>query len=362
MSKESRIGIFAALAIAILVIGYQYLKGKNVFDRSTLVYAVYDNVEQLTSSDPVYLNGVPVGIVSDVSFNPADLSEVRVTYSLNSELNIPKTTVAKIASASLMGGKMVILEPNGTCSGADCAQSGDEIVGGKQGLFDAFLGSDGESSEATGPADLIKDNLGDIMDTVLYSLGDPQAEHAVAGSFQRLEKILENLEKTTQKLDRLMGRSSSKLDNTLGNVESITGNLAASNDELTTTLKNFNAFSSNLKDADVAGMMDQAKNTLSTSETSIAAMEKTLETTQATLKNLTATLESVNKGEGTLGKMMKDDELYDNMLRTSKNLDLLLQDFRLNPKRYVNVSVFGKKQKKYEVPEDDPAFQGDEEE
>ena len=148
MSKESRIGIFAALAIAVLVIGYQYLRGINVFDSSKIVHAYYDNVEQLTSSDPVYLNGVPVGIVSGVSFDPANINKVKVTYSLNEDLNIPKNTVAKIASASLMGGKMVILEPRGACSGADCAQSGDEIVGGKQGMFDAFFGGDddGEGS------------------------------------------------------------------------------------------------------------------------------------------------------------------------------------------------------------------------
>jgi phospholipid/cholesterol/gamma-HCH transport system substrate-binding protein len=134
----------------------------------------------------------------------------------------------------------------------------------------------------------------------------------------------------------------------------LTGALADNTDRITATLSNLEAVTGDLKEANFA---DRTVQTMESANAALTSMEGTLVETRDAVNSLKSILSGIEDGEGTLGKLANDPELYTNLNSMSRNLDLLLQDFRLNPKRYINVSVFGKKQKEYQLPEDDPAEQ-----
>ncbi len=351
MAKEIKVGIFSIIGIAILIIGYQFLKGINVFSASTQYFVTYEDVDFLSVSNPVMLHGMQVGMVQEIILHPDDPGKVLVKLNLSKDIKLPKQTSALIVSTGLMGGKAIKLVPNGRCSGTDCAQSGDYFKGRKQGMFEGmFGGSDGS------PSNMINSQMGGFIDTLATHISDPNAQHAIAQSFHRIQGILSNLELTSQKLDRLMSLSSTKMSGTLGNFESISANLASNNQALNAIIANFNQFSQNLKSADIAGAVTLSKEMIAGSQNMIASLQTTVEESAKTFDQLNTLLEKVSQGDGSLAQLINDKQLYEQLQGVSKNLELLLQDFRLNPKRYVNVSVFGKKQKKYELPENDPAF------
>lgn len=355
MSKETKVGLLFIAALVIFIVGYQYLKGVNVFQPTNYFYAKFDDVQMLNPSASVYLNGVPVGVVQEVNLDPNDMGKVIVAMNVNEGLKIPKSTIAVIGSTGLMGGVAIELIVKETCNG-DCAGTGDFLQGRTKGLLEGMFGSNAkDGGGGFDPAAMVKNNLGGVIDTFATHISDPGAEHAIAQSFQRLQGILANLENTAGRLNNLMNKSGNKLNGSLDNMESITANFASSNAKISSMLNNMEGFSNNLKDTDIKGTMDEAKSMLSTTNKSVEGLQTTLNKANATFTNLNDLVGKINNGDGTMGQLMNDKDLYNNLTRVSQNLDLLLQDFRLNPKRYVNVSVFGKKQKKYKLPENDPA-------
>ncbi len=355
MAKEIKVGIFSIIAIVILVVGYQYLKGINIFNASTNYHVYYDDVDFLEKSDPVLLNGMQVGIVSNIQLAQDDLGKVKVTLNLPNAIRLPKNTTADIVSSGLMGGKAIKLIAKGNCSGVDCAQEGDFFEGRKQGMLQMMFGGD-NGTKRSSPAEMIKGQMGSFIDTFASHISDPQAQHAIAQSFRRLEGILSNLEKTTAKLDKMMQQSSSKISGSLTHFETLSEDLAKNNVKLGAVIDNFDVFSRNLKNADIAGVARNSNQVLVQSKDMISVLQSSLDQAGKSFENLDKILEEVHQGEGTMAQLFNDKSLYVNLERLTKNLDLLLQDLRLNPKRYVNVSVFGKKQKDYRLPDSDPAF------
>ena len=121
MKRETKIGLFTLVAIFVAIFGFKFLKGQDVFGRSDTLYATYDNVDYLTPSNPVMLNGFQVGIVTEILQNPANIAQFDVFFSLNEGIHLPKNTVAVIKTTGLMGGKAIELEFTGSCEGSNCA-------------------------------------------------------------------------------------------------------------------------------------------------------------------------------------------------------------------------------------------------
>ncbi len=347
MSYELRIGLLAAVCIAVTVWGYTFMKGKNLLNASNYYYAKYADIEQLSPTSPVLIRGLRVGSVSEVNLS-SDMQTIIATLDIKRGIRIPRNTEALVVNVSIMGGKAVVLSIPTPCNGDDCAQRGDTLAGRVQGLFESMFGE----QDVDGYLKKVKTGLGDIMGDLSDSLGMEGTTNEFAKTFQAMQHVLVNLDGITKQLNASMAAYDRKTMAVLTNVESLTGNLASNNAQITSAISNANAVFADLNKAKIgettAATMTAAKDAMKEVDNAIASADKSF-------KQLEKLLATFNTNEGTLGLLMKDKALYNNLTESSRQLNLLLQDFRLNPKRYVNVSVFGKKQKEYDVPEEDPA-------
>lgn len=348
MSKESRIGIFAIIVLAVAIWGYKYLKGKNLLSKSYTFYSVYNDVNQLTISSPVLFNGLTVGSVVDIKINDKNLSEMVVTYSIEKDYRIPKNAIAYQMSNGVINGKAISIRYDKVCTGADCAESGDFLEGRNLGMISSLLGTE-EIDKYIG-------EVTDGLNGVVTKIGAEDSEGAINETIRQLEQSMTNINSISQTTDALLKSSYRNLDKTISNMSTITSNLAASNAQITAMLNNLTAITSDIKSANIGKTITTSNATLAEAELAVTDLRATLASTDEMIKGLQEVVAKVDGGEGTLGQLINDKELYTNLETTSKNLSLLLQDLRLNPKRYVNVSIFGKKDKEYVVPEADPAF------
>jgi phospholipid/cholesterol/gamma-HCH transport system substrate-binding protein len=342
MSYELRIGLLAAICIAVTVWGYKFLKGKNMLVASNYYYAEYNDIDELSATSPVLIRGLRVGTVSEVRLTD-DMEGIIATLDIDKGLRIPKNTEALIVNTSIMGGKAVVLDVKGPCSGDDCAKRGDTLPGRVEGILESMFGD----QDIEGYVQKIKAGLGDLVTDLSDSLSASASGNEFARTFFTLQQVLLNIEKITGQLGGSMSAYDQKMQSIMGNVDVLSATLAKSNVQIASAISNLDSITTDLKNAQVG---TTASATIGSLDTAIANADKAIQEFEALLSN-------INAGEGSLGMLARDRELYENLNETSRQLSLLLQDFRMNPKRYVNVSVFGKKQKDYEVPENDPASQ-----
>lgn len=347
MSYEVRIGLLAAVCIAITIWGYKFMRGKNLLVSSNIYYVEYENINELTATTPVLIRGLRVGTVSDVELSD-DMKSVIATLDINRDIRIPKDAVALIVSTGIMGGRAVVLDIDEACSGDACAKPGAYIQGRVQGFFASMLGD----TDIDTYVQKVKAGVGEIITTVSDSLTDPESSSEIARTFQDLRIILHSLAGITSQLNRSVDQYDRKLLAVLNNLDTLTSTVARNNESIARTLVNIETISADLSDANLGATTSE---TMQTTQEAMETVARTAEQAQSSLSELTTLLEGINAGQGTLGALAADEELYNNLNLTARNLELLLQDIRLNPKRYIQVSVFGKKQKEYIVPEDDPA-------
>ncbi len=314
LSREIKTGIIVIGGILLFILGFSYLKSTPLFDNSKTFYAVYHHVGGLQPGTQVTINGFNVGTVNHIKFRDASGS-LLVTFSVNSDFTFSKNSKAELYDTGIIGGKGIQINP--IFDGAPIAQSGDTLITvtkpGLTELVQQRLTPLQQKIEGTFTnADSLLMNVNEVLDV--------KAKRDLRESIAGLNKLMASLQGSATVLNGLLRNNQSKLDSSLTNFQELSSNFAKLSDSLNN-----------------------------------AGLGRTLANLESTVANLDKILAQVEKGDGTLGKLMKDEELYANLSNASKELDLLLQDFRLNPKRYVNVSVFGKKQKDYSVPEDDPA-------
>ena len=340
----------AIIVIAISVWGYQFLKGRNIIKAANSYYVRYDDVGQLPLSSPVLIHGLNVGTVSAVELDP-NLSSIIVTLTLDKGLQIPADAEAMIISTGIMGGKAIELKVSGPCTGDACAKSGSFLKGSVKGFFDSFL-----DTGPDGTLDKVKSQIHEILKTLGDSLTSPNADNAIARTYTDFSTLIDNLASISGTLNKSMGTYDRHLQGTLANVETITGALAKNQDKIAASIVHLESITRQLDSAKVG---DNVNALVNNANAAMKNLDATMTETKTTMNQLSLITKDIQSGKGSLGKLAKDPALYDNLSRAAKNIDLFIQDFRLNPKRYVNVSVFGKKQKEYEVPEDDPAFRND---
>lgn len=338
ISRTLKVGVLAIISIGVLIWGYTYLKGKNIFQNSTQIYVEYDNVDGLSSSAPVKVNGFKIGIVSQVYLKEDYSGKIIVVLDITEPLSIAKEgVIAKIESSSIMGGKQVILNfPKGVCNGTNCLESGDTIKGETLTLLgsmtsdlDPYLDKAERSFEA--------------IDSMLRSWGTAEgAEDGVGKSLADIQAILSNLNATSRSLNNLIGGASNRIEGVLGNLEGVTQNLASSNAQIKSTLDNTAKLTQNLSEVDINSTVGGADN-------AIEDLQKTLVSVNGAVKELNQVLVQANSGEGTLGLLLQDGALYQDLDATLKNLDVLLEDIRENPARYTR--VLSKKRPAYKANE-----------
>lgn len=350
ISNEFKIGLMAILVIGLAIWGYLFLKGRNVLKASNTYYVRYSNIDQLAPSSAVLIRGYKVGTVSAIALDE-DLTSIVATLELEKGLSIPKDAEAVIVNVSIMGGKAVELRVKGACTGDQCAEPGSFISGRVKGLFDSLLdkGEDGAMAEA-------KDMISDILKTVSDSLTADSSESALAKTYQNLSGLIGNLNSITATLDNSMGTYDRHLSASLRNVESITGAFARNQDKIASAIIHLESLTKQLDEARLGETAKNASKLMTEAQVTVRELNDAVGEAKTSFANLSTVMKDLQNGKGSLGKLLKDEKLYTHALATTRNLELLLQDFRLNPKRYVSVSVFGKKGKDYVVPDSDPAL------
>lgn len=305
LSREMKIGLLVTTAIACFIWGFNFLKGKDLFTLRTQYYAIYDNVDGLVTSNPVMINGMAVGKVNKVFFHPDHSGRLVVHIIMNNtELPLPKNTVAAIVSTGLLGGKAVELKLG---NATEVAQSEDTLMSILDRGFMAQL-------------DPIKGKAESLMssvDSVLAIVYDVRKD---------VYRAVKSFSNSAATIDGMLAEERIRLNKIMANVESITGNLEKNNAKLSNIMSNFSSISDSLAKANLL---------------------TTIENANKALKETSDIVQKINSGKGTIGMLINNEGLYKNLESTSKNLDLLVEDLRLHPKRYVHISVFGKKEKAY---------------
>lgn len=304
--------------ILLFILGFSYLKSTPLFDNSKVFYAVYQNVGGLQTGTAVTINGFNVGKVNDIQFKDRTGSLV-VTFSVDNNFTFSKNSAAELYDTGIIGGKGIQIKV--ALDDAAIAKSGDTLV----------------SSTRLGLTELVQQRLNPLQLKV---------EGAISNADSLLVNFNEVLDDQTKKdLRETVSGLNALVKSFQGSAAALNELLVTNKEELNNSLKNINTITTNF-----SKLSDSISN---------AGLAQTMKSLQSTVSNLDLLLGKIENGEGTMGKLMKNEELYNNLSSASKELDLLLQDFRLNPKRYVNVSVFGKKQTEYALPENDPAEQID---
>lgn len=341
-SNETKIGLLVIIAAALMIWGFKFIKGKNILSSSTILYVEYDEIDRLATSTPVTIQGFQVGIVADIYFKKKnDKQVVEVKLDIESDIKVPKYATASIVATGIMGGKAVVLDFDRPCDGADCAKSGDHL----NGVFKNVLASMMSTEDLGGYMNEVKTNVGPIVDTLKSRFtSDGEGQQTMAD----VQDIIANLKSASSSLEKLMRNSSGKIDGLLANLESITGTINSSQTDIKGIISNANSFSAKMNALDLDKTLSKANTALDATPELMDKLKGTLSEADKAAQELTGLMKKVSDGEGTVGKLLSDDQLYTDLEKAMSNLDLLLQDFRLHPERYRR--ILSKKKIPYEAP------------
>lgn len=346
MNKEVKIGALVLVVAVAMIWGYNFLKGQDIFSRSLNLETNYAFVDQLSPSSPVLINGVKVGNVTAVDLDQNNVNNVVVKFTIENVGHIPKNAVAALKSTGVMGGKALTIEFDKPCSGnGDCLEDGDKLQSKSVSLINSMLGENTLDGYMETAQDKIQNMFG----------GEDGGESDFNAMFEDLQATIASLNEITQKLNVVLASSTYDVKNVTKNLSSLSNTLASSSGQITDILANVEEVTVDLKNANIAQTVESANSALSSTNAVVDDLKGTIATTNQTMAKVNDLVTKVESGQGSLGKLVNDEELYKELENTSEEIGLLLQDLRLNPKRYINVSVFGKKQKDYTLPEEDPA-------
>lgn len=319
-SREARIGGLVILALAVGFWGFNFLKGFNIFASHRTFYAIYNKIDGISVGSAVKMNGLNVGSVTSVELMPDHPGRLLVKFRVsNSQLNIPKDTEARIESSGLIGSTYIQLNLGSLYDTP--AKSGDTL---RSQTAEDLMSS--VNKMLTPVKDKVERLIVDI-DSILVPIQavlSPKTVTSISSAIHTIPDIINNIERTTANLDRLIRDEKEKIGRILTNVESISGNLKKNNDKITNILANVESISDSLAKANF-------KQTIQKATDAIAKVDDIMT--------------KVNNGEGTLGMLVSDKKLYYELDSIAKNLNSLVEDLQANPHRYVHFSVFGRRDK-----------------
>lgn len=297
ISKEVKAALLVILGILLFIFGFNYLKGQNLLGSSRTFYAVYDNVEGLALSTPVTINGLPVGKVIDMGFKGDGSGKLLVKLLVDSDFQFSKNSKAELYETGLIGGKAIAIIP--AFDGAQNAESGSHLTGGvKAGLSELvnqkLTPLQGKIEDAMVSLNLV---LKDV-----HQIFDDKTKINIKTSIGDLKEVISNFKEASKTIDVLVVSNKEKLNSTLSNVDNISSNLSKVSDSIAN-----------------------------------ANLGETIKNLESTLQNFDNILAGLEKGEGSMGKLLKDDALYNNLKGASKEMEELLEDIKLHPKRYFRI-------------------------
>jgi len=326
VSKEFKIGLVVICAVAAFVWGINFLKGSNIFTKKNYLYALYPKIDGLIEASPILVNGFKVGQVSEISLiRLKDTNKVLVKFLITSDVQIPVRSIARSVSADLLGSKAVeIIFSNQK----EFAKNGDTLIAALEPGFKQEL------DKRIAPIQAKAENLIGTMDsviTVVSSILNAKTRDNLDKSIEGVKKAILTLEQTAYKLNDLVGNEKAKISSILSHINNISSDLDKSGKKIDNIISNLSNISDSLAKAQLKSAIDEA---------------------DRSLKQLNTMITRINEGQGTMGKLAKNDSLYNNLNKSSSDLDKLLKDLRINPERYIHFSVFGRKEKRKNKPKD----------
>jgi len=307
------------IALGLLYFGMNYMKGSDVFSKSRYFYAIYEKVDGLNTDNVILVNGYKVGRVAQITLIPEKGNLIMVKMEiLEDQLNIPDSSVARIVSEDVLGTKAISLE---FTQDTIFHMSGDTLVSDIDEALQSII------EEKLAPLQLqIEGVIAEARDLVSAT------KILVTTTNESIEKAktsMDVINKTTTDVDKLVVTQNENLTRVLGDITAIASNIRNNSKNINAILENVATISDSLTRANYAAAIQNATNALT---------------------QLDSMITKINEGEGSLGMLLNDDKLYNNLEQASLEIDKLAEDLRVNPERYVHVSVFGRKESKEDKP------------
>ncbi len=315
LSRELRIGLLSVITLAAFVWSFNFLKGKDLFNQQRTFFVSYSNVAGLMTANAVTINGLSIGQVSGMSFDKGNPGKIVVELNISNDVRIPKNSVARIFSSDLLGtrGIQIILGDS-----PEEARSGDTLISEMQKSLQD------EVNNMVQPILVKAENLMSSMDTVLTVVSDvfnKETRDNLISTIESLKNTMANLQSATFTADTLISSQKNRLARIIANVESISINLKQNNENLSKVMSNAARISDTLARANIAETMTNLSNTV---------------------EGLSRVVQKIEKGEGSVGQLLNNETLYNELEASSKELKQLIEDMKLHPERYVHFSVFGR--------------------
>ncbi len=315
ITNETKVGAITVISVAVLILGFNFLKGKKLWSKDTMITGKYGNVQGLQNSNPVIINGLQVGTVYKIT-TEKDMREILVDLNITKDINIPKNSIA-IIKANPIGTTSVEIKLG---DAVENLKNKDIILTETSGgMFEDVLKKVDpvlyEVRKAVSAIDTLLVNFNGIL--------DPRAKGNISQVLANLNVVTASMVSSTASLNGLLNAQTGSLTKSLNNVSSITENFAKNNEKINNVMSNIDK---------------------TTSKFATLNLNKTLDTLDRAVNDLKNIIGKFDNNNGTLGKLLNDPTMYKNLASSGNKLNLLLDDIRVNPKRYLNISIFGKKQ------------------
>jgi phospholipid/cholesterol/gamma-HCH transport system substrate-binding protein len=310
INQETKVGVLSIIAIVLLILGFNFLKGKDLFKKRKQIYAVFNDLGPLSKSNEVKINGYVIGNVYDLRAQDKDITGIVATISLTEDVNIPDNSQAFISSP-LIGSSFISIEKG---SSPNFLRPGDTL----------------NTRRDTGLIDDVKAQLNPTLEKVRQGIDSLKIVFSnintlfTARNKAHITEVLANLNQATSSLNGLLNQQTGALAKTLDNTNAITANLRKNSDSITAAISNAKRFTDRLSGLE---------------------LEQTIDTLQSVLTQFKTTIAKLNSTEGSLGALIHDRQLYNKLNDAALSAEILLDDLRAHPKRYVNISIFPKKDK-----------------
>jgi phospholipid/cholesterol/gamma-HCH transport system substrate-binding protein len=310
ITREIKTAILVIASILLFIWGYSFLQGRDLLSSYRMFYVQYDNVDGLSNSAPVTINGLVVGRITKIEL-VSSTGKLQVEVQVKNDFPISKSSSIDIYEPGLIGGKQIQIVPN--LRDKNMAESGHTFSGRVIPGLTTVLGEkltplQDKIERVAENADVLLNNLNQVL--------DERSKVNLRESIAKLNSLMDEFSKASQGINQIIDKNQTNIDGSLANLNKITANFSKISDTL-----------------------------------AHAKIGQAMQNFQKSLKSIDIVMSNLQQGKGTMGKLLTDDALYKNLNSTSTELELLLQDLRLNPTRYINVSLFGKKNKPYEAPE-----------
>ena len=319
MSKEIKVALFVIVVAAIFIFGLNFLKGIGFFDDNSRYFAIFEQVGGMYKSDPIVVNGYQIGKMGELTLisEGPNRGKILAEMIVSNDVKIPENTVAILFSADLLGEmnvKLIFNEESTTYH-----EDGDTISTDIEGTLFEELG--GELTPLTDKLSITMDNVNELFDF------ENENKQTLNYTLQSINEVLDTYNETGRILNQRLDGQLETLDALLSNVQSLTATLKGNEENINEIMTNFKELSASLNKLE---------------------LEQTLSNVNGTVSSLETTISKMNNPDNTLGALLNEREMYDNLEKSTESLNVLLNDVRINPKRYININVFGGKKK--EIP------------